>query len=543
MTAASVALLIACTPHASQRPAPPFEVSPPLRTAGDDAAERRSESPPSEPTALARREPGPFDLPPGPRDEDPIAPLPPPLSLTEWAAASRASSATPAPASCRSYATRVAAAPGTSDIATALSAVDPHRRDALLVAVGESETDEKRVWLRALRADLAPVECADTIVDPFLGTFAQIETPVSNVLVGLSIAAKTARTAIAPPSMWGLRDNDKVKTFIAGPLRAWFIGETAAIDRYRAIAKTLSSYGQGIALVEIGLADLSVVARVRNALATTMPRTWTEDLRADYMLMLGDSLEKRRREARVALLGALANFAQVGVLKDARVDRARDALAKAFPERRVDMLDALMLPPRVSVPASTPVEVASQSVSTFWLGFVGADADSLEVLVRGVPQPTRAHHRAATWVKNPKLDAAYARTRFEMGRTYWRRVDYVEAAYAAYTGDSQDERLLYALSLSLAHAPAADVMMETKTPAALELSHTEALDVVATENGPRAGMAAFDAATLRSFSPPDGAAAAPYLRDVAARFRKAESLLADPADKRRARERAAELDR
>ncbi len=71
---------------------------------------------------------------------------------------------------------------------------------------------------------------------------------------------------------------------------------------------------------------------------------------------------------------------------------------------------------------------------------------------------------------------------------------------------------------------------------------SDALDALVAEGGPIAGLAAYDAAHLRALSPPDGADAAPYLKDVAARFRKAETLLSDPAQKKLAAQRATEVD-
>jgi hypothetical protein len=85
-------------------------------------------------------------------------------------------------------------------------------------------------------------------------------------------------------------------------------------------------------------------------------------------------------------------------------------------------------------------------------------------------------------------------------------------------------------------------MMRAPTPAALDLRHTQALDALVNEGGLLAGMAAYDAAHLRALSPPEGADAAPYLRDVALRFRKAEALLTDPAQKKAAAQRASEID-
>ena len=67
-------------------------------------------------------------------------------------------------------------------------------------------------------------------------------------------------------------------------------------------------------------------------------------------------------------------------------------------------------------------------------------------------------------------------------------------------------------------------------------------DTFINEGGPVAGMAAYDAAHLRALSPPDGDDAKAYLRDVATRFRKAEALLVDPAQKKNAAQRAADID-
>jgi hypothetical protein len=146
---------------------------------------------------------------------------------------------------------------------------------------------------------------------------------------------------------------------------------------------------------------------------------------------------------------------------------------------------------------------------------------------------------------NAPADAAPSstRTRFELGRKYWWRVDFVEAAHAAAKEKDPSARLLLALSLALAKGPnGAKEMMSAPSPSALGLNHTEALDALVAEGGKTAGMAAFNAAHLRSLSPPEGEAAAPYLSDVAARFRKAASLLEDPAQKKRAEERASDLE-
>jgi hypothetical protein len=145
--------------------------------------------------------------------------------------------------------------------------------------------------------------------------------------------------------------------------------------------------------------------------------------------------------------------------------------------------------------------------------------------------------------------AKVARERLELGRRSWRRVDFVEAAHAASAGAADDAkadpapRLVLALALALAKGPAsAKEMMTAPSPSALGLSNTEALDALAGERSPVAGMAAFDAAYLRSLCPPEGEAAGPYLADVAARFRKAARLLEDSAQKKRAEGLAADAE-
>jgi hypothetical protein len=115
----------------------------------------------------------------------------------------------------------------------------------------------------------------------------------------------------------------------------------------------------------------------------------------------------------------------------------------------------------------------------------------------------------------------------------------VEAAHAA---KAKDDRLLLALSLALAKGPNGAKEMMTAPSSASNLNHTEALDALVAQGGKEAGMAAFDAAHLRSLSVPEGAESAPYLRDVAARFERAAALLEDPAQKKRAEERAADLE-
>jgi hypothetical protein len=114
-------------------------------------------------------------------------------------------------------------------------------------------------------------------------------------------------------------------------------------------------------------------------------------------------------------------------------------------------------------------------------------------------------------------------------------VDFVEAAYVANERKDDDARLTVATSLALAKGPdGAKEMMLAPSPGALGLDHTDALDALSAEGGKNAGLAAFNAAYLRSLCVPEGEKASAYLADVAARARKAESLLTDADLKKKA---------
>lgn len=445
----------------------------------------------------------PWALPDGPRDDDPISPPPPALRLDDWEKGIKARGVPAPPVSCTQVKKPAAGA-----------------------------TPEEI----ARHADLAPIECADGITDPFLKTRAGSAGDLAHVLVGLSLASKLARTASTPPTMGAIREKEKVKAFIAGPLKTWVVEQATAIETLASGAAGLAGYGRGIAAIEAGIAEMRLVDKLRSA---PVPAGWDPELKSVYEAALDEALEPRKRRGRDAALVGMSDFAQVGVLYDARIDRARALLAKLYGGRRIDALDALMVPPREVAPAGT--------ASVFWVTALEKRFDDT-VLARGVPQRMRARFRAgAAPPPSQPLLSAYARARLDLGRLYWRRIDFVETAYAAKTSTAPEDRLVLALALALAHAPnGAVAMMSAPAPSALDLAHTEALDALVAEpsdkTSPIAGMAAFDAAHLRSLSPPDGDAAPAYLRDVAVRFKKAEALLTDPAQKKKAAERAAEAD-
>lgn len=480
--------------------------------------------PPATPSAVAPAPAGGADaeaagvwaLPEGPRDAAAPAVELEEVRTESWAKAAKAKGVAAAPASCAAFAKPAAPKGAGTDLSAALLEGDPLKRNALLYAI-ETARPELAPTLRAMRAELAPIECADAVTDPPLAASPAVAGPAGQRTIGLSLASKLARTAASAPAMKDAGDKEKVKRFIQGPLRQWMVEQASAIDALSAPASELAGLARGVVAVEAGMADLRLVDRIRSS---PTPSSWDKELRAVYEAALDEALEPRKVRGRDAALVGLADFAAAGIVRDARIDRARALLSKLYGGRRIDALDGLLLPPADALPATIPESA---------LLLLPEDAQGREPYAQlNVPAPAP--------VKS-------ARARFEMGRRYWRRVDFVEAAHAASKSPSPDARLVLALSLALAKGPSGPKeMMAATSPAALGLTDTGALDALEREAPALAGMAAYDAAHLRSLSPPDGEAAGPYLADVAARFRKAAGLLADAGQKKLAEERAADAE-
>lgn len=473
----------------------PTPVTPSKPVAPEPTA-RKGDPLPTTPTQVASADP--WALPEA-GDEDP-APAPATmLRLDVWERAIKAKGVAAPPASCAAVAKAVPANAPRVDLAPA--------------------------------ADRAPIECADMIIDPHLKPTAGVTGEVAHNLVGLSLASKLARTASTPPSMAAIREKEAVRAFIGGPLKSWVVEQATAIELLSSGAAGLVGYGRGIAAIEAGVAELRLVDKLRSA---PVPASWDAELKSVYEAALDDALEPRKRRGRDAALVGMSDFAAIGILRHPSLTRARTLLAKLYGGRRIDALDVLLSP---SLP-SPPLKAA------FLPAIDGNEViKDVSLLAVVVPHELRGNRNPMWKTEHTPL---LARARLEMGRIYWRRVDFVAAAHAAKASTVPEDRLVLALALALVHAPnGAAAMMSAPSPTALDLGHTEALDSLASDPKtapPLAGMAAFDAAHLRSLSPPEGADAPAYLRDVAARFKKAESLLTDPEQKKRAAERAKEAD-
>ncbi len=456
----------------------------------------------------------------------------------------------PLPAACDAYATRKGSGQAKcADPAAALAALDaalgqpPEQRDAALVDLDGCAGLPAGI-ARAVRAELAPVECAEVIVEPFLqAPPAGTNGIVYGAMLGQAIAARLARTAQNPPILQGPRDKAHVLKFVNGPMRAWLDQQKLAVDAVSRAAVELPYYGKGVAAVEAGVADLRLVETVRSA---PIPDEWKKDdeIKNIYYGNLDQLLDPIKERGRDGALVGLRELAVAGVIRDARVDRARVMLSRLYGGRRVDALDTLLVP---ALPPAAPTSLEERLAARLPTLYAGLLLDeqaanrvgTLRQLVDwGVPLPQRMALRKAQLT--PEARALYARARLSLGRLYWRAVDFDQAAELAASArkdGAADATFSLALALALRGGPEDASDMMRKAPRSLPAASTSALDAVAGQGGPSAGMAAFDAAVLHQLAAPEGAAPS-YWSDVAQRFHAAAAKLTDPAQRVVAEDRA-----
>ena len=527
------------------------------------------------------------------------------------------------PAACDAFATRKGEGKAScADPTAALAALDaalgratPEQRDAALVDLDGCAGLPAGI-ARAVRAELAPIECAESIVEPFLKApppatngivygamlgqaiagrlartahdpptlplphdkahvlafvkgpmfawfeqqalaiesivepFLKAPPPATNGIVygamlGQAIAGRLARTAHDPPTLPLPHDKARVLAFVKGPMFAWFEQQALAIESISQAAAELPYYGKGIAAVEAGVADLRLVEAVRGG---PVPDEFKKDeeLRNIYYGNLDQLLDPRKDRGRDAALVGLKELSLVGVIRDARVDRARVMLSRLYGGRRIDALDTLLLP---QLPPAAPASVEERLAArlpTLYAGLLldeqaASRAGTLrQLLDRGVPLPQRMALRKAQLT--PEARALYARAHLELGRLYWRAVDFDQAAALAASARadrSDDATFTLALALALRGGPEDAADMMRKAPRALPAPRTTALDAIAAQTppSPGAGFAAFDAALLHQLGSPEGSGAS-YWSDVAQRFHAAAARLTVPAQRAVAEDRA-----
>ena len=464
------------------------------------------------------------------------------------------------PATCAAFAARKPASmectgrdAALTSLADALATTDVATRDAKLMGLEACDTFPPAM-MRALRAEPGPTECGDVIVRaiadaPPAGTAGAVH----DTLIGLGVAGMLSRAATQPPKMAGKPTKANVKAFIDGDMKGWLTTHATAIEQLSALGSQIRYYGKAVVAVEAGMADMRFVDAVRSV---PVPEEFEKDdeLREAFLQGLEDALGARKQRGRDAALVGLGSLATVGVLRDPRVDRARQLLSRMFGGRPMNALDSLLLPPLSPVSASGAEHRVAARLQTFYASLVfpaeaATDPALLRMLIeKGLSLPHRIalDKQLKTGVPND-VRLLTARVRLELGQNYWRRVDFDEAtrllaSWPTGTPLSDDGQLILGVALALrgGHENAADMMV--KAPLSdLGIGRVVALDTLVQDKGPHAGAAAFDAALIKKLAAPGNAPAA-YWRDLAQRFRTAHELLADIRFKKAAEEQAREAE-
>lgn len=422
-------------------------------------------------------------------------------------------------------------------LADALDAPDAKQRDARLATLETCALPPG--FVRALRADLGPTECADVLLEPYLSNTKISEVPVElkGAMTGLVYAAWASRAVTPAPTLAPPHTKAKVLEHVKGPGLRWVQTQAGALDEITKSAIKLPLYGRAVAAAEVGSGYLRFVEGIR---ALPAPDEFKQDkeLADAYYGSLDQLFEPQKSAGRDAALVGLRDFAVVGAIEDERVVRARRLVSTVFGGRKIDALDSLVVSPAPAAQDKAPTTVPgrlARKLPTFFAGLLlpapksGAEADA-EVLAgfakRGVPMQHRKAHQEGV-----KLDAAagnaLARARFAMGQRYWRTVDFDQTLrLLGQAKDPPEHTLLFGLSSALRKAPdGAGAVVIRGLDAPLD---TAALEAIAKENGSTAlGAAAlFDLARLKEIEPPhvDGSK---HYRTIAALYRDAAKL--DPA--------------
>lgn len=459
-----------------------------------------------------------------------------------------------APASCAQY-TAVAVAGCsaggalTSQLSQALQVSNGPDRDRALAQL-EACPGFAPGLIRALRSELVPTECADVLVEDYFATTQQPpRADLKDVLFGLGIASRLERVTLQAPAPGNATETrDAFMQYFQAQLVPYIVQQATAIHELMQQAARLHGYGRGVAAIAAGTADLRFVELTRQ-LPVPMQFVQDPELRDAYYGALDQALEPRKARGRDAALVGMKEFASVGILVDARLERARQLLSAQYAGRRVDLLDDLLLPPAAEQSGAGEQAQLLTLLPSYYVADVLpevelSDAEVLRALhERGLPARYRTQLRSLAL--NEAGREGYAGLLFELGRKYWRVEDFNECAQVAgflppgKTATSEALQLFHALSSALQGGPQDVAEMMLKGPF---LSgggpRVEALDAIATQKKhPFAGVAAFDAALLLSLAPPtDGALA--FWQRLEARYRGAAGQLSDAALKKEALERA-----
>ncbi|HEX3775285.1 MAG TPA: hypothetical protein VHV51_12525 [Polyangiaceae bacterium] len=451
----------------------------------------------------------------------------------------------PAPeAFCQSFAAHAAAvcangAAPREALVAALDVSDAALRDDALSCL-EQAPEFPPGLVRALRAELAPIGCADALALPFLDPRRPgLDRRIEDTLIALAAAGRLSRVAAQAPALGAPFDKQHFNEFFQSTLKPWIIGQAAAIHDLSALGPSLTPYAKGVLAIEAGLADMRFVSIAR---AVALPKEMSDDdaVREAYYAALDEALEPRKARGRDAALVGLLELAKEGVLVDPRVERARKLLSEVYSGRRIDALDQLLLPELPPSPDASLEQKLAARLPTFYAGFllatVSTDAPLLRALLeRGLP-------RSIAQRLNPSQldDAAKAllvRALIERGRRYLRAEDFASAVElsSALSKPTPEVELYRALGSALKNGPrdASDVLLHGPLLPSGTGQVTE-LDQLASQKNESAPLAAFDAAYLLSLVPPQNDPK--FWEDLSKRFDKAAHALRAPEQKKLAKD-------
>jgi hypothetical protein len=423
-------------------------------------------------------------------------------------------------------------------LAQALSVADALARDEQLSCL-EGAPELAPGLVRALRAELAPVGCADVISLPFLEPRKPgLDRRVEDTLIALAAGGKLARLVQRAPELTAPFDKAHFGEFFQSTLKPWIVTQAAAIHDLSAVGPSLTPYAKGVVAIEAGLADMRFVSVVRQV---ALPKEMSDDaeIRDAYYAALDEALEPRKARGRDAALVGLRELAKEGVLVDPRVERARALLSEVYSGRRIDALDRLLLPALGPVSDSSTDQKLAARLPTFYAGFVLSDAKPDAPLLRaflerGLP-PLIAERLNPAELDDAAKDLL-VRALIDRGRRYLRGEDFATSVRLSATGKMTPERALYhALGATLQNGPrdASDVLLHGPLLPSATGQVTE-LDQLAAQKNDSAPLAAFDAAYLLSLVPPQNDPK--FWDDLGKRFDKAARALHVPDQKKLAQD-------
>jgi hypothetical protein len=405
-------------------------------------------------------------------------------------------------------------------------------RDRKLACV-EPDAQDLAVVVRALRADLGPLACADAIATPFLEQAGKTLSPDDeSTLLGLMLAGRLSRLVGAPEPLTPPFDKPRFLEYFAQSLKPWMISQALAIGQLSLEGAKLRGYGKAVAAIEAGLADLRFVQAVRKI---PLPAELAADaeVRNVYYSALDEALEPRKIRGRDAALVGLRLLSELGSLKDVRVARARQLLSDLYGGSRVDALDRLMLPELPALRTDTVEQKLSARLPTYYALRLLSDLKNpaepklLRALgERGLPAPLRARLDGSPLGAEARL--VYSGLELRRGVLYFSAPAFARAAELAQAlpGDPTAE-FTVAIGRALEGAPKDAAALMLSSPRLQgPLGSLDALRELAKKKGRYAAEAEFNAAYLSSLTPPDNDAK--FWLELSTRYARAAKGLRTP---------------